>query len=59
MKTIDPKWKLVECTVFRDGIEDADYSGFELQKHGITVCKFSKESLKELKEFFANFTITP
>ncbi|MEK6881644.1 MAG: hypothetical protein AABY22_18640 [Nanoarchaeota archaeon] len=58
MKKEISKWRLVKVEVIRDGVLDVDYSGYELQKEGIALCKFSEESLKEVKEFLMNF-LTP
>jgi hypothetical protein len=57
MKKEIPKWFLKETTVSHDGVVDEAYSGYELQKEGITLCKFAKESLGELKEFFAKIEL--
>lgn len=48
MKTI--KWSLQKIDVYREGILDVEYSGYELQKDGLGLYKFSLESLKGIKE---------
>ena len=45
-----PKWRLEKVEVIRNGIINQEFSGYELQKNGIIVCKFGLDSLKELKE---------
>ena len=52
-----PKWRLQKVEVVRDGIVDDEFSGYELQKNGSIVCKFSKESLREVKEFLKNLEL--
>ena len=57
MKKEIQKWSLEKVEVIRNGKLDEEFSGYELQKNGITICKFSLESLMELKEFFTNLTL--
>ena len=57
MKTEIPKWRLQKVEVVREGIVDDEFSGYELQKNGLAVCKFSEESLREVKEFFSNSVV--
>ena len=58
MKEQIPKWRLQKVEVFRDGILDYIFSGYDLQKDGVTICKFGIDSLNELKEFFAKLELT-
>ena len=55
MKTQIPKWQIEKVEVFRNGILDEEYSGYELQKNGLMINKFSLESLSELKQFFKQY----
>ena len=57
MKQIIPKWALRETTVTHYGVIDKDYSGYDLLKNGVPICKFGHDSLIELKEFFAKLEI--
>jgi len=53
----DTTWRLQKVEVFRDGILDEQYSGYSLLKNDIEVCKFSMDSLNQVKEFFTNLEI--
>jgi len=53
------KWKLEKVEVFHNGIISNEVSGYDLQKNGLTICKFGLDSLAELKEFFANLHLPP
>ena len=53
-----PKWQLEKVEVIRNGKLDNEFSGYDLQKNGIILCKFGLDSLKELKEFFSNLDLT-
>lgn len=57
MKEIIPKWKIEKVEVVRNGIIDNIYSGYELQKDGIVICKFGLDSLTELKQFFKDLIL--
>lgn len=59
MKEAIPKWRLEKVEVVRNGKIDGEYSGYELQKNGVMLCKFKLESLVELKELFTNFVLPP
>ena len=52
-----PKWRLEKVEVIRNGVIDTVFSGYELQKDGIQICKFGIDSLKELKEFFTKLEL--
>lgn len=53
-----PKWQLEKVEVIRNGKVDNEFSGYDLQKNGITICKFGLHSLIELKDFFSNLDLT-
>ena len=57
MKEIIPKWRLEKVEIIRNGKVDQEYSGYELQKNGLIICKFTINSLQEVKEFFVNLTL--
>ena len=57
MEQIIPKWRLEKVEVIRNGELDNEFSGYELQKNGLQICKFGLDSLKEVKELFANLNI--
>lgn len=54
-----PKWRLEKVEVIRNGVLDREFSGYDLQKDGITICKFGIDSLGELKKFFEQLELPP
>lgn len=52
MKQTIPKWRLQKVEVIREGVIDQEFSGYELQKNGMVICKLSLDSLKEVREIF-------
>ena len=53
-----PKWQLQKIEVIRNGVLDREFSGYDLQKDGIIICKFSIDSLGELKKFFEQLDLS-
>ena len=52
------KWTLGKIEVFRDGVVDKEFSGYDLQKNGTVICKFGLDSLRELKDFFEKLDLS-